>query len=212
MKIHFYIWIIIGFLMLGSFIAYPDFAREIIPLALIIGGLLMRKLLFNYFYRYNQRYSSTTGTAKSSNCGANYQSGFSGWSRFASRAGWQGAGFGSFSGWSSYTGSGHQGGNFRAGSWNTSNKGQNTSSFYSQFKDWRGFQQFRGNLLDKDPHTVLGINNQATMEEIKKAYREKLKKFHPDVVEKLNLDPEYRELFEEKTMEIQRAYQLLGGK
>jgi DnaJ-domain-containing protein 1 len=50
------------------------------------------------------------------------------------------------------------------------------------------------------------------MEEIKKAYREKLKKYHPDIVANLKLGDDYREMFEEKTREIQHAYEQLGGK
>jgi molecular chaperone DnaJ len=50
------------------------------------------------------------------------------------------------------------------------------------------------------------------MDEIKKAYREQIKKYHPDKVESLKLGPEYRSMFEEKTMEIQKAYESLGGK
>ena len=42
--------------------------------------------------------------------------------------------------------------------------------------------------------------------------RDKLKKFHPDIVENLKLGPEYREMFEEKTRDIQKAYEKLGGK
>jgi len=218
MRIRFYVWIIIGFFILVSFIAYPDFAREFLPLGLIIGGLLIRKLLFNYFYRYSQYYNNTTGTGSSGTKGGNYQSGFSGWSQFTTGAGWQGASFGNFGRYSCHQASNQQGGSFGTGGWNASNINQNsggyqnTSSFYNQFKGWSGFKQGQNILLGKDPYNILGIKKQATMDEIKKAYREKLKKFHPDVVEKLNLDPEYRELFEEKTREIHNAYQLLGGK
>ncbi|MCK5095664.1 MAG: DnaJ domain-containing protein [Spirochaetes bacterium] len=59
---------------------------------------------------------------------------------------------------------------------------------------------------------MLGVDRGAPMDEIKKAYRNKLKKFHPDIVANLKLGAEYREMFEEKTREIQRAYEQLGGK
>jgi len=89
-----------------------------------------------------------------------------------------------------------------------------SSNFYNRFSGWgQGFQQPGGQERTlKDPHEVLGVTRGAGAEEIKKAYRDKLKKFHPDVVESLKLGPEYREMFEERTREIHRAYQSLGGK
>jgi len=86
-------------------------------------------------------------------------------------------------------------------------------SFYSRFRNWSGagFQQ-QPPPPGKDPYSVLGLQRDASMDEIKKAYRDKLKKFHPDIIENLKLGPEYREMFEEKTREIQKAYESLGGK
>ncbi|UCB47287.1 MAG: J domain-containing protein [Spirochaetota bacterium] len=92
--------------------------------------------------------------------------------------------------------------------------GQSSSNFYNRFKGWgQGFQQ-PGQATDsiKDPYETLGIKKGASMDEIKKAYRGQLKKFHPDIVENLKLGPEYREMFEEKTRDIHKAYQSLGGK
>ncbi len=88
-----------------------------------------------------------------------------------------------------------------------------SGSFYNRFRNWAGagFQQAPP-TSGKDPHTVLGIKKGASMDEIKKAYRDKLKKFHPDIIENLKLGPEYREMFEDKTREIQKAYESLGGK
>jgi hypothetical protein len=100
-----------------------------------------------------------------------------------------------------------------AGSAGSASGGGSTGSFYSRFRNWSGagFQQPQ-QPLGKDPYTILGINRGASIDEIKKAYRDKLKKFHPDVIENLKLGPEYREMFEEKTREIQKAYESLGGK
>jgi hypothetical protein len=92
--------------------------------------------------------------------------------------------------------------------------GQSSSSFYNRFRGWgQGFQQ-PGQTTEtmKNPYEVLGIKKGASMDEIKKAYRGQLKKFHPDIVENLKLGPEYREMFEDKTREIHKAYQSLGGK
>jgi len=99
------------------------------------------------------------------------------------------------------------------GSAGSASGGGSAGSFYSRFRNWSGagFQQPQ-QPLGKDPYTILGINRGASIDEIKKAYRDKLKKFHPDVIENLKLGPEYREMFEEKTREIQKAYESLGGK
>jgi DnaJ-domain-containing protein 1 len=95
----------------------------------------------------------------------------------------------------------------------TGGAGQSSSSFYNRFKNWgAGFQQPPGTQPLKDPYDILGIKRGAPMVQIKKAYRDQLKKFHPDKVESLKLGPEYREMFEEKTREIQKAYEALGGK
>lgn len=103
-----------------------------------------------------------------------------------------------------------------------SGQSQSSGSFYSKFKNWGGFggyqqggyqqqSQTGGTTLNKDPYEILGVKKGASMDEIKKAYREKIKKFHPDVVENLKLGPEYKEMFEEKIREIQEAYKRVGG-
>lgn len=94
-----------------------------------------------------------------------------------------------------------------------STQSQGSSSFYNRFRGWgSGFQQAQTVSPEKDPYEMLGVDRGAPMDEIKKAYRNKLKKFHPDIVANLKLGAEYREMFEEKTREIQRAYEQLGGK
>ena len=103
-------------------------------------------------------------------------------------------------------GSGSAGGQSQTGS-------QGSSSFYNRFAGWgSGFQQAPPPPSMKDPYEMLGISKGASIEKIKKAYRDKLKRFHPDVVENLKLGPEYKEMFEEKTREIQKAFEQLGGK
>lgn len=90
---------------------------------------------------------------------------------------------------------------------------QGSGSFYNRFRGWGpGFQQAQTVSPGKDSYEILGVGRGASIDEIKKAYRDKLKKFHPDIVENLKLGPEYREMFEEKTREIQKAYEQLGGK
>lgn len=54
----------------------------------------------------------------------------------------------------------------------------------------------------KDPFKVLGIDRSASAEEVKRAYRDLAKKYHPD----RHSDPVAKELAEEKMAEINQAY------
>lgn len=60
----------------------------------------------------------------------------------------------------------------------------------------------------KNPYEVLGINEGASEEEIKKAYREQVKKYHPDQYQ----DNPLSKLAEEKLREVNEAYEYLSGK
>lgn len=56
----------------------------------------------------------------------------------------------------------------------------------------------------KDPYSVLGVPRTATDDEIKKAYRELARKYHPDNYQQ---DPNLAELASEKMKEINEAYE-----
>ena len=58
-----------------------------------------------------------------------------------------------------------------------------------------------------DPHDVLGVRRGASEQEIKKAYRELVNKYHPDKV--AHLGEEFRQLAESRFKEIQQAYREL---
>ena len=56
-------------------------------------------------------------------------------------------------------------------------------------------------------HEILGVPANATWEEIQKAYKEKIKQYHPDKVS--HLGEEFSHLASEKFLEIQKAYDAL---
>ena len=62
----------------------------------------------------------------------------------------------------------------------------------------------------KDPYTVLGVDQNASQEEIKKAYRQLVNKYHPDKV--AHLGDEFQKLADKRFKEIQQAYQILNIK
>jgi len=63
-------------------------------------------------------------------------------------------------------------------------------------------------VIVKNPYEVLGIKENATEDEIKKAYREQVKKYHPDQYQ----DNPLSKLAEEKLREVNEAYEYLTGK
>jgi uncharacterized membrane protein YkvA (DUF1232 family) len=60
-----------------------------------------------------------------------------------------------------------------------------------------------------DPYRVLEIPRGATRDEIARAYREQMKRYHPDRVG--DLGEELQQVAHRKTLEIQRAYTELTG-
>jgi DnaJ-domain-containing protein 1 len=61
-----------------------------------------------------------------------------------------------------------------------------------------------------DPYAVLGVRAGVTPDELTRAYRAQMKKYHPDRV--ADLPPEFQQLAHQKAIEIQRAYAELGGR
>jgi DnaJ-domain-containing protein 1 len=60
-----------------------------------------------------------------------------------------------------------------------------------------------------DPYAVLGVARSASPAEVTQAYREQLKRYHPDRVADLGED--LQRLAHEKTLALQRAYAEIGG-
>ncbi|MBW2012095.1 MAG: J domain-containing protein [Deltaproteobacteria bacterium] len=69
---------------------------------------------------------------------------------------------------------------------------------------------YQGRTRPKDPYEILGVSPGAGVEEIRNAYRQAVKTYHPDKVS--HLGPEFQELAKEKFVEIQNAYEKLTGK
>lgn len=61
-----------------------------------------------------------------------------------------------------------------------------------------------------DPYRVLGVSPQASLDEIRHAYRELANKYHPDKV--AHLGEEFQKLAEVRFKEIQRAFEQLAKK
>lgn len=69
-------------------------------------------------------------------------------------------------------------------------------------------QEEKERFSHSNPYKVLGVKENATMEEIKLAYRRLAGQYHPDKVS--HLGEEFRVLAERKFKEIQRAYEELS--
>ncbi len=81
---------------------------------------------------------------------------------------------------------------------------------YSGQQRSRPHEQNFSDATPWDPYRILGIDRSASAVEIKQAYRELARKYHPDKLE--HLGDEFKELAEIRFKEIQKAYQELSGK
>lgn len=88
---------------------------------------------------------------------------------------------------------------------NSSKKGNN--GHYEQKEKYkRGKQSNETN----DPYVILNVSRYATKDEIKKAYKELIKKYHPDKV--AYLGEEFQKMAHKKMVNIQKAYEVLMNK
>jgi len=85
---------------------------------------------------------------------------------------------------------------------------ENTDFYQNRTRDtFSGTQETNA---EQDPYIILGVDKNASIEDIKKAYKALAMKYHPDKVSYLGDD--FRTLAEGKFKEIQQAYQKLCPK
>ena len=68
----------------------------------------------------------------------------------------------------------------------------------------------KANLNNINPYKVLGVSSHASKRQVKQAYKEAIKKYHPDKVS--HLGEEFSDLANDKFLEIQTAYEILMKK
>ena len=86
-------------------------------------------------------------------------------------------------------------------------KGEGASGAYQENQQRA---QTGADFSKRDPYNVLGVPRGASQDEIRRAYRKLVVKYHPDKVD--HLGDEFRVLAEKKFKEIQEAYQELARK
>jgi len=79
---------------------------------------------------------------------------------------------------------------------------------YSESNKDKQTNTFADNKIDlKSAYLIIGVKNNASYEEVKLAYRKKIKEYHPDKV--ASLGAEIQTLARKKTQEINIAYDLI---
>lgn len=81
--------------------------------------------------------------------------------------------------------------------------------FNQQYQNAGGFQQAPTRDQLADAYNVLGVDESASAQEVKRAYRKLMSEHHPDKLAAKGLPPEMMELAKQKAQELQAAYDLI---
>lgn len=110
-----------------------------------------------------------------------------------------------------YSNNGNSKNNSHTYSYHSSKDNENKNQNYQQSQSKEQQSSKRSNLKDEFYYyKVLGLQNGATVEAIKKAYKNLISQYHPDKVS--NLGPDLQSLAKKKTQEINEAYQYFKNK
>ncbi|MBZ7980201.1 DnaJ domain-containing protein [Campylobacter sp. RM12642] len=83
---------------------------------------------------------------------------------------------------------------------------------FAQFINFGNNNKQNNNKIKKDPYEVLELSSNASLVEVKAAYRRLAKKYHPDVLNTKNLSESELRAGIEKFHEINEAYEILKQK
>lgn len=81
-------------------------------------------------------------------------------------------------------------------------------NIFSQFEEMMKNYKSPQTTL-KDAYTVLGVNENDSLETIKKAYRKLVREYHPDIIKAQGKDENYLKEATAKTQEINSAYEMI---
>ena len=104
--------------------------------------------------------------------------------------------------------------NYNDGYYNGGDYGyrKNTNSNSGYYKQSSSNSKRNAKPQEKDPYEVLGVSQNATFNEIKKKYRELVKKYHPDILMGQGADDKIVQDGTRKLQEINAAYEKLKAK
>jgi DnaJ like chaperone protein len=81
-------------------------------------------------------------------------------------------------------------------------------NIFSQFEEMMKNYKSPQTTL-KDAYAVLGVNENDSLESIKKAYRKLVREYHPDIIKAQGKDENYLKEATAKTQEINSAYEMI---
>ena len=142
----------------------------------------------------DSEYGNFTGSYSSSSGGSGYRDGFSGNGAYGESFG-QGSSYSDGSYYDSgFSGTGENSGTDSGGSWN-----RDSSSGYT----WQESQALR------KAFEILGVPENASPRDIKRAYHRMIRKYHPDMIKARGLPEEMSQIYADRAQEINDAYTLI---